>query len=139
MSQLQNPTFESPKNKAFDKCSRSSSLMPSQLNRAKPSFVRSLGVHKNHDINLKKTAYEVGTHSSDDAAKFGGSKKRGVVKEGVTKDTRNVMVEEAASINEDNDDLPVNFDSGGSKKMSAAKGGGFERTTVQQEESACQN
>ncbi|KAI9182583.1 hypothetical protein LWI28_026881 [Acer negundo] len=53
---------------------------------------------------------------------LGGSKKRGVVKEGVTKDTRNVMVEEAASINE-----------GGSKKMSAAKGGGFERTTVQPE------
>ncbi|KAK0580364.1 hypothetical protein LWI29_001081 [Acer saccharum] len=94
-----NPTFESPKNKAFDKCPRSSSVMPSQLNRAKPSFVPDLGVDKNQergyesqnkrrkkeelvgsnqsnavgsDINLKKTAYEVGTHSSDDAAKFDG-------------------------------------------------------------------
>ncbi|KAI9182702.1 hypothetical protein LWI28_028032 [Acer negundo] len=94
-----NTTFQSPKNKAFDKCQRSSSLMPSQLNRAKPSFVRALGVDKNQergyesqnkrrkkeelvgsnqlnavgsDINLKKTAYEVGTHSLDDAAKFDG-------------------------------------------------------------------
>ncbi|KAK3219441.1 hypothetical protein Dsin_013411 [Dipteronia sinensis] len=95
-----NPTFESPKNKAFDKCPRSSSLMPSHLNRAnKPSFVPALGVDKNQergyesqnkrrkmeelvgsnqsnavgsDINLKKTAYEVGTHSSYDAAKFDG-------------------------------------------------------------------
>ena len=30
----------------------------------------------------------------------GGSKKRGVVKEGVSKGTRNVMVEEAAAIND---------------------------------------
>ncbi|KAK1558775.1 hypothetical protein Q3G72_006429 [Acer saccharum] len=94
-----NPTFESPKNIAFDKYPRSSSLMPSQLNQAKPSFVRALGVDKNQergyksqnkirkkkelvgsnqsnavgsDINLKKMAYGVGTHSSDDAAKFVG-------------------------------------------------------------------
>ncbi|KAK1559236.1 hypothetical protein Q3G72_012256 [Acer saccharum] len=69
------------------------------LNRAKPSFVPDLGVDKNQehgyesqnkrrkkeelvgsnqsnavgsDINLKKTTYEVGTHSSYDAAKFDG-------------------------------------------------------------------
>ncbi|KAK4847730.1 hypothetical protein QYF36_005166 [Acer negundo] len=152
--------------------------MPSRLNWAKPSFVPALGVDKNlergyesqnkrrkkeelmgsnqsnavgSDINLKKTAYEVGTHSSDDAAKFGGSKQ-----------TFNVKVEEVAANNRKNEDQKKSSENeggskkrvvvkegvskdtrnvmaeeaaaikeGGSKKMSSAKSGGFERTTVQ--------
>ncbi|KAL5858081.1 hypothetical protein ACOSQ3_005539 [Xanthoceras sorbifolium] len=84
-------TFDSPKNKVFDKCPRSSSIMPSQLNRAKTSFGSVLGVQnlsmamgrkirdlkwKNYKSNaididrkLKKTAYKVGTHATDEPTK----------------------------------------------------------------------
>ncbi|KAK2665203.1 hypothetical protein Ddye_003777 [Dipteronia dyeriana] len=80
-----NPTFHTPKNKVFDKCSRSSSAMPTQLNRARTSFgsaFRSSKFKRSYEPQNKRSkveevvgsnqsnAYKVGTHSSDEETEF---------------------------------------------------------------------
>ncbi|KAK0581587.1 hypothetical protein LWI29_015502 [Acer saccharum] len=80
-----NPTFHTPKNKVFDKCSRSSSTMPTQLKRARTSFgsaFRSSKFKRSYEPQNKRSkmeevvgsnqsnAYKVGTHSSDEATEF---------------------------------------------------------------------
>ncbi|KAL5790801.1 hypothetical protein ACOSQ2_005689 [Xanthoceras sorbifolium] len=75
-------TFDSPKNKVFDKCPRSSSIMPShpkfkhgygsQNKRLKMEELVESSIKSNAidiDIKLKKTAYKVGTHATDEPTK----------------------------------------------------------------------
>ncbi|KAI9181536.1 hypothetical protein LWI28_015908 [Acer negundo] len=80
-----NPTFHTPKNKVFDKCSRSSSTMPTQLNCARTSFgsaFRSSKFKRSYEPQNKRSkmeevvgsnqsnAHKVGTHSPDEATEF---------------------------------------------------------------------
>ncbi|TXG64432.1 hypothetical protein EZV62_011426 [Acer yangbiense] len=80
-----NPTFHTTKNKVFDKCSRSSSTMLTQMKRARTSFgsaFRSSKFKRSYEPQNKRSkleevvgsnqsnAYKVGTHSSDEATEF---------------------------------------------------------------------
>ncbi|KAL5790808.1 hypothetical protein ACOSQ2_005696 [Xanthoceras sorbifolium] len=116
-------TFDSPKNIVFDKCPRPSSIMPSQLNRAKTSFGSAFGSSKfkhgygsqnkrlkmeelvessksnaiDIDIKLKKTAYKVGTHATDEATKSDEDELMALLEDMgifVNKRFRNIAVEE---------------------------------------------
>ncbi|KAH7575165.1 hypothetical protein JRO89_XS02G0056600 [Xanthoceras sorbifolium] len=116
-------TFDSPKNIVFDKCPWPSSIMPSQLNPAKTSFGSAFGSSKfkhgygsqnkrlkmeelvessksnaiDIDIKLKKTAYKVGTHATDEATKSDEDELMALLEDMgifVNKRFRNIAVEE---------------------------------------------